>query len=94
MSLTTLTPTEREALSTLGKDDIDDLLQHFSALFPEDEAELIRGEFTSLKAHLKWCKASAFDSYSRMLRQKPAKYIHVLKLVEAMFVCSPCTAIC
>ncbi|XP_046542299.1 zinc finger protein 862-like [Haliotis rubra] len=86
-------PSDRAALSVYGNTDLSELVDHYALLFP-DEKSLILREFTELKGHLKSCKQPVLETYIKLLVDKPERFVHVIKIIELMFVMSPGTAVC
>ena len=64
---------------------------YLPVVLPEVKTRLFFQEFTLLKGYLEgFCDKPIFDTHSRLRRNQPLKYMHIFKLVELMFVMSPC----
>jgi len=50
-------PVEKEELAAFGKDDLRKLVEYFSHCLPVENQQLIRDQFTELKAHLIKCRS-------------------------------------
>uniref|UniRef100_A0A8C4NB63 TTF-type domain-containing protein n=1 Tax=Eptatretus burgeri TaxID=7764 RepID=A0A8C4NB63_EPTBU len=82
-------------LAQYGREDIDDILAHFSSNFVEVEKAAIRSQFIQLKLYWKGMhSAPRMEVYKELLQQKTMRFQAIAKLVDLMLTVSGSTAQC
>lgn len=88
-------PSERHQLASHGKEDLQDILNHMVAVFPEASHSQIQTEYVQLKVLMRQQQQSSevpvSEVYARLLRTSPSA---IKKVVMLMMVVSPSTAEC
>jgi len=90
-------PDSRDELLAHGTRDLSKFLEHFSAIFPQDQNQHVLDHYINLKVHLKQFKKTSLtpqDVLVSVLRNKAYNLTNVLKVVEIALVLSPSTAEC
>ena len=89
-------PHDREEIAVYGDDEVESLVEHFTAVLSEEEINEIPEEWPDLKIWMSAHRGSSHlvDLYGDLIRENPQHLSHILVLVQLLLTISPSTASC